>query len=341
MNIKSRPAALVASLAVGVLTLTGVPAASADTDPLAPAQGSGIGPVTTIKEDDAATSEVVAQAAASAGVSAASADGELDVIPATDAEEGVVVESDNLAPITIPLPEGLSLEAAATTDSGSTVYSADQGSVDVAVEELAQGVRVSTVLWDGAKDAFSYPLPEGVAATPQPDGSLELTRTEVVEAEGITAEVTATIGSIEPAWAVDANGADVTTAYEVADGVVIQTVDTAGAAFPVVADPTWSLTSPVQVRIRFNRAETATAASGGWGATGAAAVCAAAGAFVAGPAGAAAFGAGCFLSVGALVTTAGVAQNSRPKRCLEQFMTFVPLSGVIVGVPWYGTYACK
>lgn len=323
MRTKVRPAAFVASLAVGALTLSGVPAASADTD------------------QPAATQEVVVRAAANAGASVASTDGELDVLPATDAAAGVVVRSDSLAPLTIPLPEGLSLDAAETTDSGSTVYSADQGSVDVAVEEVAQGVRVSTVLWDGAKDAFSYPLPEGVAATPQPDGSLELTRTEVVEAEGITAEVTATIGSIEPAWAIDANGADVTTAYEVADGVVTQTVDTADAAFPVVADPTWSLTSPVQVRIRFNRAETATAASGGWNATGAAAVCAAAGAFVAGPGGAAAFGAGCFASVGALVTTAGVAQNSSPKRCLQQFMTFVPLSGVIIGVPWYGTYACK
>ena len=341
MRTTHRLAALVASLTVGTLTLSGVPAASADTNPHSDTQESALHVSTTSGGDDAVTSDVVAQAPASAGVSPASAGGELDVIPATDAAEGVAVSSDSLAPITIPLPDGLSLDAAETTGSGSTVYSADQSSVDVAVEEVAQGVRVSTVLWDGSQDAFSYPLPEGVAATPQPDGSLELTRTGVVEADGITAEVTATIGSIEPAWAVDANGSDVSTAYQVADGVVTQTVDTAGAAFPVVADPTWSLTSPVQIRIRFNRAETATAASGGWGATGVAAVCAAAGTFVAGAAGAAAFGAGCLLSVGALVTTAGVAQNSRPKRCLEQFMTFVPLAGVIIGVPWYGTYACR
>lgn len=280
-------------------------------------------------------------AAASAGAPVASTGGELDLNPASDASGGVVVSSDNFAPLTVPLPDGLSLDAAEKTDSGSTVYSADQGSVDITVEEVAQGVRVSTVLWDGSQDAFSYTLPEGVAATPQPDGSLELTRTEVVEAEGVTAEVTATIGSIEPAWAVDANGAGVNTAYEVADGVVTQTVDVADAAFPVVADPTWSVTSPVQVRIRFTRAETATIANGGWGATGLTAVCAAAGAAVAGPPGAAAFAAGCFLATGPMVYTAGVAQNSSPKRCLEQFMTFVPLSGVIVGVPWYGTYACK
>lgn len=252
-----------------------------------------------------------------------------------------MVSSDGIAPLTIPLPDGLSLDAAVTTDSGSVVYAADQGGVDVAVEEVPQGVRVSTVLWDGSQEAFSYSLPEGVEATPQPDGSLTLTRTETVEAEGTTAEVTATIGTIEPAWAVDANGAKVETAYEVADGVVTQTVDTADAAFPVVADPTWSLTSPVQVRIRFNRAETATIANGGWAATGFTAVCATAGTAVAGPAGGAAFAAGCLLATGPMVYTAGVAQNSSPKRCLEQFMTFVPLSGVIVGVPWYGTYACK
>ncbi|MCK2034888.1 hypothetical protein KZC51_01955 [Microbacterium sp. SSW1-49] len=283
----------------------------------------------------------MARAAANAGVSVVSTDGELDVTPALDASGGVVVSAGNVAPLTIPLPDGLSLDTAEKTDSGSTVYSADQGSVDVTVDEVVQGVRVSTVLWDGSQDAFSYTLPEGVDAAPQPDGSLELTRTEVVEAEGITAEVTATIGSIEPAWAVDANGAEVSTAYEVAGGVVTQVVDVENAAFPVVADPTWSLTSPVQVRIRFTRAETATIANGGWGATGLTAVCAAAGAAVAGPPGAAAFAAGCFLATGPMVYTAGVAQNSKPKRCLEQFMTFVPLSGVIVGVPWYGTYACK
>ncbi|WP_435748732.1 hypothetical protein [Microbacterium sp. PMB16] len=323
MEMKKRAATIAASLAIGVLTLSGVPAASAESDPTP------------------GTQEVVEQATANAGVPAASTDGELDVVPATDATDGVTVQSDHLAPLTIPLPEGLSLDVAETTDSGSTIYPADRGSVDVAVEEVTQGVRVSTVLWDGSREAFSYSLPEGVAATPRPDGSLELTRTEVVEAEGVTAEVTASIGSIEPAWAIDADGVALGTEYDVTNGVITQTVDLAGAAFPVVADPTWAITSPVQVRIRFTRAETATIAGGGWHATGLTAVCAAAGASVAGPPGAAAFAAGCFLASGAMVYTAGVAQNSRPKRCLEQFMTFVPLSGAIIGVPWYGTYACR
>lgn len=226
---------------------------------LVPAAAASASEAAPTPEDVAA---VVVNAAADAGVSAASAAGELELSPDPEPSGGVVVSSDGLAPLTIPLPNGLSLDAAVTTDSGAVVYGADQSGVDVSVEEVPQGVRVSTVLWDGSKEAFSYSLPEGVEATPQPDGSLTLTRTGTVEAEGTTVEVTATIGSIEPAWAVDATGA-------------------------------------------------------------------------------AAFAAGCLLATGAMVYTAGVAQNSSPKRCLEQFMTFVPLSGVIVGVPWYGTYACK
>lgn len=97
---------------------------------------------------------------------------------------------------------------------------------------------------------------------PQTDGSIDLVLNETFEEDGVSAEVTATVGTIEPAWAVDANGAPVPTSYDVTDGVLTQHVDTAGAAFPVVADPTWAITGPTQVRFRFNRAETATIASG-------------------------------------------------------------------------------
>lgn len=58
-----------------------------------------------------------------------------------------------------------------------------------------------------------------------------------------------------------------------------------------------------------------------------------------GPPIAAIFGAGCLATGGPAIYTAGVAQNSNPKRCLEGFLTYVP--GVSVVVPWYGTYACK
>jgi len=45
------------------------------------------------------------------------------------------------------------------------------------------------------------------------------------------------VNSIAPAWAKDANGAELPTSYAVAGNVLTQTVEHAGAAYPVVADP--------------------------------------------------------------------------------------------------------
>lgn len=49
------------------------------------------------------------------------------------------------------------------------------------------------------------------------------------------------VGGVLPPWAIDANGADVPTHYEVADGTIVQVVEHAGAgfAYPIVADPTY------------------------------------------------------------------------------------------------------
>jgi hypothetical protein len=47
----------------------------------------------------------------------------------------------------------------------------------------------------------------------------------------------ALVNSIAPAWAIDAAGAAVPTAYAVEGNVLVQTVDHSGASYPVVADP--------------------------------------------------------------------------------------------------------
>ncbi|MER7523506.1 hypothetical protein [Microbacterium oxydans] len=252
-----------------------------------------------------------------------------------EASEGVVVQADDGTTFTVSTPVGVPTGAGATAADGSTVYRGEQGGPDVTVTPVQDGVRISTVLWDeSAPASFGYPLPEGVDAELQPDGGVMLTR--AVEGSARVAEV---IGEVEPAWAVDADGVAVPTAYVIADGMLTQEVDTTDAAFPVVADPTWGFMSAIQIRVRWNRAETATIAGGGWGSAGMAAICGPAGHAVAGPAGAAAFAAGCFATSAPAIYTAGVAQNSKPKRCLEGFLTYVP--GVSLIVPWYGTYSCR
>lgn len=318
-------AATMVTLAVWGIASFAVPAAA--DDPLSPGDAS---------PDE--VSALVAEAAQSAGAPAAvAAEGSAVVNVPQEASEGVVVQADDGTAFTVSAPVGVSTGAGATAADGSTVYRGEEGGPDVTVTPVEGGVRISTVLWDESDPAsFEYPLPEGVDAEVQPDGGVMLTR--AVEVEG-SADVAEVVGGVEPAWAVDADGVAVPTTYVVADGVLTQEVETKGAAFPVVADPTWGFMSAIQIRVRWNRAETATIAGGGWGASGLTGVCAGAGGAIAGAAGAAAFGAGCLATSGPAVYTAGVAQNSKPKRCLEGFLTYVP--GVSVVIPWYGTYACR
>ena len=148
------------------------------------------------------------------------------------------------------------------------------------------------------------------------------------------------VALVQAPWAVDASGADVATHYELADNAIVQVVDHSEReiSYPVVADPTFTQINSFQTRIRWNRAETATIASGGWGAGAITAVCGLAGAAAGGPVGAAAFAAVCLAASGSAVYTAGVAQNSSPKRCLQLTFTFTIITSPI---PYFDTYACK
>lgn len=139
-------------------------------------------------------------------------------------------------------------------------------------------------------------------------------------------------------WATDANGNDVATHYEVVDGSLVQVVDhrSSGVAYPVVADPQITTINWFQTRIRWNRAETATIAAAGWGATGLTAVGAAAGTAIGGPIGAAAFGAACLAAAGSGVYAAGVAQNSKPKKCVQLTITSTVISSPVL---WWDTYS--
>lgn len=85
--------------------------------------------------------------------------------------------------------------------------------------------------------------------------------------------IVVTVGAIEPPWATDADGHDVATHYTVEGNALVQHVAHGpGDAYPVTADPTFSL--GLWAYLPFNRAETATIASGGWGATALTALCA-------------------------------------------------------------------
>ncbi|WP_449407294.1 hypothetical protein [Microbacterium maritypicum] len=135
------------------------------------------------------------------------------------------------------------------------------------------------------------------------------------------------VNFIAAPWATDAEGADLETHYTVAGNVVTQHVDTAGAVFPVTADPTMGCGTG-WCSVYFNRRETVAIAGGG-PAVGAAvtAACAKAGAVIA---------IGCGVSLGVALSLAAVA--NRDKNCVG--ILFTPLGSSVFIEP-RGTKHCK
>lgn len=266
--------------------------------------------------------------------------GEISVSLPADPEAPIEVSNDGTLPISIGLPEETATEEVGFASDGTAVYEGTGNSADVTVQVLDDGLRFTTVVADDSQaNTFTYPI--GGDATPvlNTDGSVSVlkpfTATDPETGEELTGAIV--VAEVAVPWALDAEGNDVATHFKVTDGAIIQVVEhgDAGVVFPVVADPQITILNPFQTRIRWNRAETATIASAGWGATGLTAVCAAAGMAVAGPPAAAAFAAACFIISGSGVYTAGVAQNSKPKQCLQLTITNTIVTSPI---PWFSTY---
>lgn len=121
----------------------------------------------------------------------------------------------------------------------------------------AKASRVMAVLPDASQTSanFALTIPAGAKVEKHDDGTVVIAREFKVGIQDYL-EVYATI---EAPWAVDAAGTSLPTSYTVNGNVLTQNVDTAGATFPVVADPTtavfgWYL-GPV-VYITFSRADT-------------------------------------------------------------------------------------
>lgn len=245
-----------------------------------------------------------------------------DVTDATATSTGYVATLDGGASITVPsggdgavivddavaisLPDEASGIVAAQADDGTIVY--DSGAaVDVAVQTLEEGVRIATILADAtAPTEYRYEMP-GLSLMLQADGSV------IVQAGGATAD-DGTL-SIAPAWAFDATGTAVPTYYSVEGSTLVQTVehDRGTYAYPVVADPTWSV--GLGVYVWFNKAETKAISGMGWSGAAFTTLCAALGS-AGGIYGAAAMGAACLVEAVSIIYTAAVAvekTNQTPK----------------------------
>ena len=181
-------------------------------------------------------------------------------------------------------------------------------SSSIVVRATAGGVQeLIAIERSDAPNEFAFPLalPTGAVLVAADDGSAA-----IVDSSGHE------VAAIAAPWAKDAAGRAVPTSYRLDGSTLIQVVEHEGATYPVVADPsfTWGI---ITGTVYFNHAETTTIASAGWGAATMTTVCALVGAASAGPVGAAALGAACFIYGSSIVFTAGVANNSVPRRCLK------------------------
>jgi len=133
----------------------------------------------------------------------------------------------------LTVSRAVSREAASATISqdGHDISIEAEPATGTVVRETPDGVRLATVLPEGqSQAAYKLTLPAGSRVADRGDGGLV-----------ISDETGQGYASIERPWALDAVGKRLPTTYTVAEGQrVVQEVDTTGAVFPVVADPSIS-----------------------------------------------------------------------------------------------------
>lgn len=128
-------------------------------------------------------------------------------------------------------------KAAAKETVGSMSVTSGRDKSGKALESYSQREGKSVVMMSVIEDEsqqsidYSLALPKGAKVLPTSNGSLVVTNPK---GKGLSALV----GTIERPWARDANGKQLATSYTHSGGVLTQQVDTKGATFPIVADPT-------------------------------------------------------------------------------------------------------
>ncbi|HQY32476.1 MAG TPA: hypothetical protein PLS68_00775 [Actinotalea sp.] len=168
-----------------------------------------------------------------------------------DAQGEVTIEAQGAPALTLSLPAELRAGDATVATDGTVVYpGAEAQDTSVAVRALASGlVSIQTILPSAdSEHSFTYTVGDGVTPVLRLDGGVDL----VAAVDGVPT----VIGEIRPPWAVDANGAAVSTSYRVSGADVTQAVTpTANTVYPVVADPTYGHTYGLPT-IYLTRAET-------------------------------------------------------------------------------------
>lgn len=160
------------------------------------------------------------------------------VVP-VEAADGLTVPTagdDDQETVTIGLPAD---STAQLIEGDSVVYDAEADAAGLVVQaldtsdldEVSAGVMtLITIAGPEADSRYEFPLevPEGARVEFGDDGAVVV----------LNADDEA-LGVFPTPWAVDAEGSDLRTWYEVEGTTLVQHIDHDGAAYPVIADPVW------------------------------------------------------------------------------------------------------
>ena len=309
----------IALSAVTFMMWTGVTASAEDAPSVADDAVAAI--------DDAVGHMLDTAVAVSAADSTVSVGGGVSVDLASDASDGILIDSPTAGELEIGLPFADTAQDATVVD-GVIVYDNNNGSSTTPLVHADGSVQILTTIAGAlAPTAYEYQLDlaPGAALVTTGQGGVD-----IVEADGTVSR------TIAAPWAVDANGKAVPTHYLVVGDTLTQVIDfNTSTDFPVVADPTFS--TGWGLYLHFNKAETRTISTQGWTATGLSTICLVASA-PAGAAVAALVGTACLVTFGLIVCNAGVAKNSTPEKCV--YVKWTPGPGA-AGVMVSGTYNDK
>lgn len=149
----------------------------------------------------------------------------------TEAADGVTLVDSTGVEITVGLPNAMNAENAVAEAEGIVSYDNNDGSTTVPVLKEDASVQITTVIAGAsAPTRYEYPLRVPANATVNLDPANGAVQ--------ITDAVGNFLAGVAPAWAKDANGADIATHYELEGMTLTQVVEHAeGSAYPIVADP--------------------------------------------------------------------------------------------------------
>lgn len=177
--------------------------------------------------------------------------GSLDSVSIDPSDGTTTVELASGALAQIELPFADTEPATASIDAHSATFRHEESDTTAIVQPLVtNGVRM--ILTMGSEDSptrYEFDLGD----------SSELVRLSLAPNGGVQVSDTSDgdLGFIDRPWAMDADGNTVPTRYEIEGNRLVQIVEHHGAAYPVVADPSFQGDCGyLTCTLRFNRAKT-------------------------------------------------------------------------------------